>query len=195
MEKERICSRSQNTQAHLWNKVEVISWAWAPMASSGMGSLGFIDGVTHDGSCKMNSENYRNILSANLKGGGTKLIRHHAARQQPKTHCQNKQGVNQLFRYKWHYLRSFATDLNVNTWKWKLTMPISCLIFIFWCQTQMFSVYCHSKGIDLAVSIALEWTESINLPVKFLSINWPVVSDPQWSIQYNFVYYFPTFYF
>ncbi len=48
--------------------------AWACMASSGTGSLIFIDDVTHDGSSKMNSEVYRNILSDNLKKDATKLI-------------------------------------------------------------------------------------------------------------------------
>ena len=40
--------------------------AWAYITSSGKGSLIFIYNVTHDGSSKMGSEIYRNILSANL---------------------------------------------------------------------------------------------------------------------------------
>ena len=47
---------------------------WACMAASGTGSLICIDDVTHDGSSKMNSEVYRNILSANLKKNASKLI-------------------------------------------------------------------------------------------------------------------------
>ncbi|KAI3371326.1 hypothetical protein L3Q82_023946 [Scortum barcoo] len=47
--------------------------ARACVASSGKGSLIFIDDVTHDSSSKMNSEFYRNILSANLKKDATKL--------------------------------------------------------------------------------------------------------------------------
>ncbi len=47
---------------------------WACMASSGTGSLIFIDDVTHAGSSKINSEVYRNILSANLKKDTTKLF-------------------------------------------------------------------------------------------------------------------------
>ncbi len=47
---------------------------WACIASSGTGSLIFIDDVTHDGSSKMNSKVYRNILSANLEKDATKLI-------------------------------------------------------------------------------------------------------------------------
>lgn len=35
----------------------------------------FIDSVTHDGSSKVHSQVCRNILSANLKSDGTKLIR------------------------------------------------------------------------------------------------------------------------
>ena len=73
--------------------------ASACMASSGTGSLIFIDDVTHDGSSKMNSEVYRNILSAILKrrcNQTDREILHHAARQQPKTHFQNNQGVHQV---------------------------------------------------------------------------------------------------
>ena len=57
--------------------------AWACMAASGVGSLIFIDDVTHDGSSRMNSEVYKNILSANLQRNASKLIGklHHAARQ------------------------------------------------------------------------------------------------------------------
>ena len=44
--------------------------AWACMAASGVGSLIFIDDVTHDSS-RMNSEVYKNILSGNLILGGT----------------------------------------------------------------------------------------------------------------------------
>ena len=39
--------------------------AWACMAASGVGSLIFIDDVTHGGSSGMNSEVNKNILSAN----------------------------------------------------------------------------------------------------------------------------------
>ncbi len=48
--------------------------AWACIASSGTDSLILTDYVTHDGSSKMNSEVYRNILSANLQKDATKLI-------------------------------------------------------------------------------------------------------------------------
>ena len=46
---------------------------WACMASSGTGSFIFIDYVTHDGSSRINSEVYSNILFANLKRDGTTL--------------------------------------------------------------------------------------------------------------------------
>ena len=41
--------------------------AWACIAATGVGSLIFIDDVTHDGSSRMNLEIYKNILSANLQ--------------------------------------------------------------------------------------------------------------------------------
>jgi len=49
--------------------------AWACMAATGTGSLIFIDDVTADDSCIMNSEVYRNILSAAvLPVNASKLI-------------------------------------------------------------------------------------------------------------------------
>ncbi len=48
--------------------------AWAFIASSGTGSLILINDVTHDGSSKINSAVYRNILSDNLQKDATKLI-------------------------------------------------------------------------------------------------------------------------
>ncbi len=43
----------------------------------------------------------------------------------------------------------------------KPEMLISHLIFIFWCQTQMFSVYSKNKGIGLTVPIPLEGSVSV----------------------------------
>ena len=48
--------------------------ARACMAASGVGSLICNDDVTYDGSSRMNSEVYKNILSANLLGNLSKLI-------------------------------------------------------------------------------------------------------------------------
>ncbi len=62
-----------NIQAHLKHSGGNVM-AWACIASSGTGSLIFINDVTHDGSSKMNSEVYRNILSDNLQKDATKLI-------------------------------------------------------------------------------------------------------------------------
>ena len=55
----------------------------ACMAVSGVGSLIFIDDLTHDGSSRMNLEVYKNILSDNLeKCAKTKWDElHYAARQ------------------------------------------------------------------------------------------------------------------
>ncbi len=62
-----------NIQAHLKHSGGNVM-AWAFIASSGTGSLIFINDVTHDGSSKINSEVYRNILSDNLQNDATKLI-------------------------------------------------------------------------------------------------------------------------
>ncbi len=62
-----------NIQAHLKHSGGNVM-AWAFIASSGTGSLIFINDVTHDGSSKINSEVYRNILSDNLQKDAIKLI-------------------------------------------------------------------------------------------------------------------------
>ena len=48
--------------------------AWACMAATGTGTLIFIDDVTSDGSCAMDSEVYRNILSAHVPVNASELI-------------------------------------------------------------------------------------------------------------------------
>ncbi len=71
---------------------------WAFIASSGIGSLIFINDVTHDGSSKINSEVYRNILSGNLQKDATKLIGRSFIMQQdndPKHSAKNNKGVHQ----------------------------------------------------------------------------------------------------
>ncbi len=62
-----------NIQAHLKHSGGNVM-VWAFIVSSGTGSLIFIYDVTHDGSSKINSEVYRNILSDNLQKDATKLI-------------------------------------------------------------------------------------------------------------------------
>ena len=62
---------------------------WACMATSGTGSLIFID---DDGRSRMNSEVYRNVLSAKLRRNASKLIGRNFIMQQdndPK-HTANK---------------------------------------------------------------------------------------------------------
>lgn len=48
--------------------------AWACKAASGKDSLIFIDDVIHDGRSRINSEVYKNIVSANLHGNTSCLI-------------------------------------------------------------------------------------------------------------------------
>ncbi len=62
-----------NIQAHLKHSGGNVM-VWAFIAASGTGSLIFINDVPHDGSSKINSEVYRNILSDNLQKDATKLI-------------------------------------------------------------------------------------------------------------------------
>ncbi len=50
----------------------------------------------------------------------------------------------------------------------KAEMLISCLIFIFLCQTQMFSVYSKNKGIGLTVPILLEGSVYIQVHLNKL---------------------------
>ena len=55
----------QNIQDHLWS----MAWRkcpWLGWLLQAVGSLIFIDDVAHDGSSRMNSEVYKNFLSANL---------------------------------------------------------------------------------------------------------------------------------
>ncbi len=71
-----------NIQAHLKHSGGNVM-AWAFIASSGTGSLIFINDVTNDGSSKINSEIYRNILSWQFTERCNQTdceILHHAAR-------------------------------------------------------------------------------------------------------------------
>ncbi len=52
----------------------------------------------------------------------------------------------------------------------KAEMLISHLIFIFWCQTQMFSVYSKNKGIGLTVPILLEGTVYIYIYIYISAV-------------------------
>ncbi len=52
----------------------------------------------------------------------------------------------------------------------KAEMLISHLIFIFWCQTQMFSVYSKNKGIGLTVPILLEGSVYIYIYIYIYTV-------------------------
>ena len=88
---------------------------WACMASSGLGSLIFTDDVTHDGSSKINSEVYRNFLSANLNRDGTKLIDRSFIMQQDSDPKHTTKTTKEFIRgQKWKVLDwpSQCPDLN-----------------------------------------------------------------------------------
>ena len=85
--------------------------AWACMAASKVGSLIFIDDVTHDGSSRMNSEVYKNITVCQLT---EKCLQtnweelHHAARQWPKTHCQHIKWLHGLHCRELYFYISYV---------------------------------------------------------------------------------------
>uniref|UniRef100_A0AAZ3QDP7 Transposase n=1 Tax=Oncorhynchus tshawytscha TaxID=74940 RepID=A0AAZ3QDP7_ONCTS len=86
--------------------------AWACMAASG---IGFIDNVTADRIRTMNSEVYRNILSAQIKPNASKLIGRHFIMQQdndPKHTARATKGF--FMEKKWKILDwpSQSPDLN-----------------------------------------------------------------------------------
>ena len=89
--------------------------AWACMASSGTGSLIFIDDVTQDGNSKMNSKVYRNILSANLKKNAAQLIGRAFIMQQDNDPIHTANTTKEFIRgKKWKVLDwpSQSPDLN-----------------------------------------------------------------------------------
>ena len=74
--------------------------AWACMAASGPGSLFFIVDVTHDGSSRMYSQVYINILFASLQRNGSKLVRRnvivqprHAANTATERNCSQRKNA------------------------------------------------------------------------------------------------------
>ena len=68
--------------------------AWACMVASGVGSFIFIDDVINDGCSKMNSEVYKNIMSANLQKHVSKLIGRHFIKTQPKTRVHHNKRLH-----------------------------------------------------------------------------------------------------
>ncbi len=63
------------------------------------------------------------------------------------------------------FIRSRYENLEI-----KAEMLISYLIFIFWCQTQMFSVYSKNNGIGLTVPILLEGSVRQTIKKKIVYI-------------------------
>ena len=89
--------------------------AWACTASSGTGSLVFIDDMTEDGSSRMNSEVYRNILSVHIQPNSTKLIGWHFTVQMDNDPKHTAKATQAFFKaMKWNILQwpSQLPDLN-----------------------------------------------------------------------------------
>ena len=85
------------------------------MAASGVGSLLFIDDVTHDGGSRMSSEVYKTILSTNLRRNVSKLIGRNFIMQQdndPKRTANTTKYF--IIEKKWKVLDwpSHSPDLN-----------------------------------------------------------------------------------
>ncbi len=72
----------------------------------------------------------------------------------------------------------------------KAEMLISCLIFIFWCQTQMFSVYSKNKGIGLTVPILFEGSVYIYIYIDIWRFNQNIFSI--WKICFLTLCWFPN---
>ncbi len=87
--------------------------AWACMAASGMGSLIFTDKVTHHGSSRMNSEVYRNILSANFQRNSSNLIRKNFIMQQDNDPKHTANSTKDFIGEKW----------KVSGWSKSITKP------------------------------------------------------------------------
>ena len=90
---------------------------WACMFLSGVGSLIFIDDITHDGSSLMNSEVYKNILSANLetRRNASKLIGRNFIMKQDNAPKHTAGTIKDLiWMMKWNVLDwpSQSPDLN-----------------------------------------------------------------------------------
>jgi len=89
--------------------------AWACMASNGTGSLVFIDDVTKDRSSRMNSEVYRDILSAQIQPNAAKLIARRFTVQMDNDPKHTAKATQEFFKAKkWNILQwpSQSPDLN-----------------------------------------------------------------------------------
>ncbi len=81
----------QNIQHHLWNTVERCD-GMSVHGFHDTGLLVFSDDMTEDRNSRMNSEVYRDILSAQIQSNAAKLIGRHLG-QWPKTYIKSNPGV------------------------------------------------------------------------------------------------------
>lgn len=89
--------------------------AWACMASKGTGSLVFIDDITTDKSSRMNSEVYRNILSAQIQPNAAELIGRRFTVQMDNDPKHTAKATQEFIRAKkWNIMQwpSQSPDLN-----------------------------------------------------------------------------------
>ena len=89
--------------------------AWACMASKGTGSLVFIDDITTDKSSRMNSEVYRDILSAQIQPNAAEIIGRRFTVQMDNDPKHTAKATQEFIRAKkWNILQwpSQSPDLN-----------------------------------------------------------------------------------
>ena len=140
MERPKVWRKkgSAHDPKHTSTSVKHGGVTWVRMAASGVGSLIFVDNVTHGGSSRINSEVYKNILSANLRKNSAHNNweeLHHAASISQNTakdfiwekkwkvlNWTSQSPDHNTFEHAFHLLKGKPPETN-NNWR-----------IVWWCQ-------------------------------------------------------------